>query len=293
MNRIIIITFLIAFTFYNSGCINNNKREKTEMSSKKHLNNETGITGIGGIFFKCENPEDTRNWYKANLDFVTNEYGSLMEFLSEENETCYLQWSPFHASTEYFKPSDKDFMINYRVSNLDGFKEILESKDVIILDSIARYEYGNFLHILDIEGNKLELWEPVDSEFTKSYSGQTTSKTTIGNIWIRANDPKKILTWYKEILGMEVNHSTGLFTYRNIHSPEEVQILGWNPIDTNSNIFNLNQQLLVEYITPDQEIPLNLKKLPEMKSFDDNSGNEKYLISDNNNQQLVLTIKNK
>jgi predicted enzyme related to lactoylglutathione lyase len=139
------------------------------MKSKK-------VTGIGGIFFKSENPEKMREWYRDNLGLVTNEYGSLFEFrMSDEpDQKAYLQWSPFSAGTNYFEPSQKEFMINYRVENLEWLVEELRKAGVTILDSIETYDYGKFIHILDPEDNKIELWEPVDNEFTRSYSGQTT-----------------------------------------------------------------------------------------------------------------------
>ncbi len=134
------------------------------------------VTGIGGIFFKCKNPEEIRNWYKHNLGLVTNEYGSVFEFRKADNpsEEGYLQWSPFENNTDYFNPSEKEFMINYRVENIEILVEELEKNGVIILDKIESFEYGKFVHILDPENNKIELWEPVDKVFTKLCDGKTT-----------------------------------------------------------------------------------------------------------------------
>ncbi|MBN2775422.1 MAG: VOC family protein [Prolixibacteraceae bacterium] len=147
----------------------NEKNNTTIMGNKK-------ATGIGGIFFKSKDPEKMREWYKNNLGLVTNEYGSLFEFrLSDEpDKKGYLQWSPFAENTEYFKPSEKEFMINYRVENLEKLVDELKAAGVTVLDEIETYEYGKFVHILDPENNKIELWEPIDNEFTKSYEGQTT-----------------------------------------------------------------------------------------------------------------------
>lgn len=64
-------------------------------------------------------------------------------------------------------------MINYRVQNLEGLVRKLKANGVTIVDSIAVYDYGKFLHIMDADGNKIELWEPVDSVFTKM-GGPTT-----------------------------------------------------------------------------------------------------------------------
>ncbi|NNC94079.1 MAG: VOC family protein [Chitinophagales bacterium] len=148
---------------------NETEQNKTEMADKK-------VTGIGGIFFKCEDPESMRKWYNENLGLVTNEYGSLFEFrLSDEpEEKGYLQWSPFTKDTKYFEPSEKEFMINYRVQNMEKLVAELKESGVTVLDEIAEYEYGKFVHIMDPEGNKIELWEPVDNTFTRMYEGKTT-----------------------------------------------------------------------------------------------------------------------
>jgi len=133
------------------------------------------VQGIGGIFFKCENPQKVKDWYSANLGLVTDEYGSLFEFRNpNDNQKNYLQWSPFDAGTNYFKPSEKEFMINYRVGDLEKLVEELKKNGVTILDDIETYEYGKFVHIMDLEGNKIELWEAVDDVFTKSHEGKTT-----------------------------------------------------------------------------------------------------------------------
>lgn len=134
------------------------------------------VTGIGGIFFKTEDPAKTKEWYANNLGLKTDEYGSLFEFRKADapDEKAYLQWSPFSEKTKYFEPSQKEFMINYRVENMEELVEELKKNGVTVLDSIETYEYGKFVHILDPENNKIELWEPIDSEFTKSHEGKTT-----------------------------------------------------------------------------------------------------------------------
>jgi predicted enzyme related to lactoylglutathione lyase len=147
-----------------------------EIISTEEQMTKKKVTGIGGIFFKSENPEAIRKWYAENLGLVTNEYGSLFEFRMSDTpeQKGYLQWSPFSKETKYFLPSQKEFMINYRVENLEELVEELRKNGVTIVDSIETYDYGKFIHILDPENNKIELWEPVDNEFTKSYEGQTT-----------------------------------------------------------------------------------------------------------------------
>ncbi|MCB0430929.1 MAG: VOC family protein [Flavobacteriales bacterium] len=141
------------------------------------MENKKGkATGIGGIFFKCENPDEMKKWYGDHLRLNVNEYGSLFEFRSARNpeKKEYLQWSPFKKDTTYFQPSEKEFMLNYRVENIEALVEELRQNGVTICDEIESYSYGKFVHILDPENNKIELWEPVDEVFTETQEGQTT-----------------------------------------------------------------------------------------------------------------------
>ena len=126
-------------------------------------------TGIGGIFFKCRDPKKVRDWYQAHLGLNTNQYGAVFEWRQGADTTKkgFTQWSPFNEKTKYFAPSTKDFMINYRVEDLNALIDQLRKDSVTVLDTIQAVEYGKFVHILDIEGNKIELWEPNDLEFEK------------------------------------------------------------------------------------------------------------------------------
>jgi predicted enzyme related to lactoylglutathione lyase len=137
------------------------------------------VTGIGGIFFKCKDPNKMREWYSTNLGLNTNRYGAVFEWRQGADTTKkgFTQWSPFSEKTKYFEPSTKDFMINYRVENLEGLIDQLRKDSVTIVDKIETVEYGKFVHIMDIEVNKLELWEPIDIEFEK-LGEKMGSKTT-------------------------------------------------------------------------------------------------------------------
>ena len=117
-----------------------------------------------------------KEWYDKNLGLVINEYGSLFEFRKVDNpgEKGYLQWSPFPEKTNYFQPSEKEFMVNYRVENIEDLVNELKDNGITIMGTIESFEYGKFVHIMDPEGNKIELWEPVDNVFTKMYEGKTT-----------------------------------------------------------------------------------------------------------------------
>lgn len=140
------------------------------------MSKEPKVTGIGGIFFKCKDPNSTKAWYQKHLGLVTDQYGSLFEFRNSLNpeEINYLQWSPFKEDTDYFQPSDQPYMINYRVQNMEGLVEKLKEEGVTICDEIATYDYGKFVHIMDEDGQKIELWEPIDEVFTDAMDDNTT-----------------------------------------------------------------------------------------------------------------------
>ena len=133
------------------------------------------VTGIGGIFFKCKDTKKMKEWYKKHLGLNTDEYGTNFEWWQGADSTKkgFTQWSPFAETTKYFEPSTKDFMINYRVENLEALVKELQKEGVIIADTIESYNYGKFVHIIDIEGNKVELWEPNDIEYNKIVGGLT------------------------------------------------------------------------------------------------------------------------
>lgn len=136
------------------------------------------VTGIGGIFFKSKDPKAQRDWYSSNLGLATDDYGSLFEFRKPDNpdDRAYLQWSPFAEDTEYFNPSTREFMINYRVDDIEALVKRLSENGVTICDEIESFEYGKFVHVMDPEGNKIELWEPNDDSFSETHPEGTTTK---------------------------------------------------------------------------------------------------------------------
>jgi predicted enzyme related to lactoylglutathione lyase len=137
---------------------------KTITSNQPNNTKMKKVTGIGGIFFKCKDPKKVTEWYKQHLGLDTNPYGATFEWYEGEDSTkkAQTQWTPFGENTKYFDPSVKDFMINYRVENVEALVEDLRREGVTILDKIESYDFGKFVHILDPEGNKVELWEPKD-----------------------------------------------------------------------------------------------------------------------------------
>jgi predicted enzyme related to lactoylglutathione lyase len=139
------------------------KNDQTEKPVSK-VDNTPKVTGVGGIFFYSNNLEETQKWYEENLGIEMNDWGSSSfdsRDMDNPEQINSLQWKPFKKGDEYFSPSKKEFMINYQVQNIEGLVKKLKENGVTILDSLETYDYGKFIHILDQEGNKIELWEPI------------------------------------------------------------------------------------------------------------------------------------
>ena len=131
------------------------------------------ITGIGGVFFKCENPKAINEWYAKNLGMPLTDYGATFEWRedADPSKKGSTTWSTFPQNTKYFDPSTKPFMINYRVENIVALVAELKKDTVTVIDEIAEYDYGKFVHILDPEGNVIELWEPKEESAEDNVAG--------------------------------------------------------------------------------------------------------------------------
>lgn len=131
------------------------KQKTTQTAMKK-------VTGIGGIFFKCKNPDKMKEWYNTHLGLDAGPYGASFEWRQADDPTKkgLTQWNVNTETAKLYEPSTKDFMINYRVEDLVALVEELKKEGVTIVDKIETYDYGKFVHILDMEGNKIQLWEP-------------------------------------------------------------------------------------------------------------------------------------
>lgn len=168
MKKTFLLVLAFACTFGLGFAVNN-------LISKENTPKRKKVTGIGGLFFKCKDPAKIKEWYQANLGMTMDDYGTSFEWREGEDSTKYgfTQWSVFRETTKYFLPSTKDFMINYRVENLVTLVDELKKAGVTVTDTIQVVEYGKFVHIMDPEGNKIELWEPVDVEYNKAAKGRT------------------------------------------------------------------------------------------------------------------------
>jgi predicted enzyme related to lactoylglutathione lyase len=134
------------------------------------------VTGIGGIFFKAKDPAALKAWYSKNLGMRMVQSGTNFEWHQGTDSTKkgFTLWAPFKETTKYFQPSEKQFMINYRVEQLNQLLVNLKAAGILPTDTVETASYGKFVHLMDPEGTKIELWEPNDVEYAKL--GTITSK---------------------------------------------------------------------------------------------------------------------
>ena len=135
-----------------------------DLEHKKEIQ-KPAITGLGAIMFKANNPANLRKWYADNLGFDVTEYGTTFWWFDKYQSKCSTSWSPIGETSAYFEPSKKPFMLNFRVDKLDDLLVALRQKNCTVVGDPQSFEYGKFAWILDCEGNKIELWEPIDSAF--------------------------------------------------------------------------------------------------------------------------------
>lgn len=125
------------------------------------------VRGIGGIFFKAADPDALAAWYERHLGVHRDENGFAAfgwRELDAPSQVASTTWSAFSDDTDYFDPSESSWMINYRVDDLDETLARLADEGVELAGEPQAFEYGKFGWVLDPEGNKIELWEPPDTD---------------------------------------------------------------------------------------------------------------------------------
>jgi predicted enzyme related to lactoylglutathione lyase len=163
-----IFVMLIAGLAFTAGYAFNEVSSASGSTVKK-------VTGIGGVFFRSKYPQKMKDWYSKHLGLNTDTYGTNFEWRQGGDTTKkgFTLWAPFKETTKYFGAPAQQYMINYRVENLSALLNELREAGVTIVDSVEHTEYGKFVHILDCEQNRIELWEPDDVAYDKLVIGRT------------------------------------------------------------------------------------------------------------------------
>ncbi len=167
------------------------------------------VTGIGGFFFKCQDTEALKSWYGKHLGEMPfgMQYPAFHwrepEDLERIGQTI---WAPFKSDSDYFKPSTKPYMINFRVDDLNGLVASLREAGCLVDEKTEEFEYGKFGWVMDPEGNRLELWEPpsdLDANNNFTSSEPFPHVVGLGGVFLKARDPETLQAWYAEKLGIE------------------------------------------------------------------------------------------
>lgn len=129
------------------------------------------ITGLGGVFFHSPDPQALAAWYKDVLGLDVQDWGGAIikgenkgeakgENKGEGAGPAYQVWSPFATTSDHFKPSTREFMLNFSVDDLDAFAAALEAKGVSVQGRQEMEGMGKFAFLVDPDGTKIELWQP-------------------------------------------------------------------------------------------------------------------------------------
>ncbi len=125
------------------------------------------VTGIGGIFFKARDHVALSAWYRDHLGVPVEDWGGAAFHWrdeADERRRGATLWNPFKADTSYFAPSEREFMINFRVADVRALVEQLKAEGCTVVGDVEASDFGTFAWVMDPEGNKVELWQPPDSE---------------------------------------------------------------------------------------------------------------------------------
>lgn len=197
------------------------------------------VTGIGGVFFKTPDVQRLKEWYRNHLGFQVTQWGATFvwgDMDSSKKTLSRTEWSPFKADSDYYAPSTLPYMINYRVHDLKKLFEVLSRESVQIVGDMQEFEYGKFGWIMDPEGRKLELWEPVDDKFGDDPQLWTSRVTGLGGVFFKSKDPAAMKAWYSEHLGIEQE----TFLWKDLAFPasKEFGRTVWCPFEASTDYFN-------------------------------------------------------
>lgn len=227
------------------------------------------VTGLGGVFFKAKNPQAMRDWYSKYLGVpYMSSYGGTFVWRQKENPDTYghTAWSVMDDKTEYYNPSKSDFMINYRVEDLDALLKTLEEEGIPSVGESESYDYGKFGWIMDPDGNKIELWEPIESAYHEMLGVNEVPRGVvgIGGVFFKSPDPHKSRQWYAEHLGIPVSEHGGFFEWRVDNPERTLTRTAWGPMPSDTDYFDPSEsQLMINYQVED--LDSFLKSLTEAK----------------------------
>jgi catechol 2,3-dioxygenase-like lactoylglutathione lyase family enzyme len=144
--------------------VQSNEREKSKPPVKAEQRGR--IIGIGGVFFKSENRDQMREWYSKHLGLADKGSGAMLPWREHDDpqKEHVTVWTVFPATTNYFGSGHQQLMINYIVDDMDALLDRLKEEGVKIDPKRMDESYGRFAWIYDLDGNKIELWQPAPAK---------------------------------------------------------------------------------------------------------------------------------
>ncbi len=121
------------------------------------------VLGVGGVFFKSEEPEKLYQWYEEHLGIKKTDDPGVSFRTSDLPDNGFVVWSAFRSDTKYFDPASKQYMFNLIVDDLDGALQQVQAGGAELIGEVEAYDFGRFGWFMDPDGNKVELWEPKPS----------------------------------------------------------------------------------------------------------------------------------
>jgi predicted enzyme related to lactoylglutathione lyase len=121
------------------------------------------VVGVGGVFFKSEDPDKLYQWYAEHLGINKTDDPGVSFMTGDLPADGFVVWSAFQADTKYFDPAKKQYMFNLIVDDLDGALQQVQAGGAELVGDVEAYDFGRFGWFMDPDGNKVELWEPKSS----------------------------------------------------------------------------------------------------------------------------------
>ena len=174
------------------------------------------VTGIGGIFFAAKDPQKLKEWYERHLGIATL---FLSNDVAHPSRSGYTVWNVFPKSSKMFESSKKEFVMNYRVEDLESLLSVLEKERIRIIGNVETDVNGKFASILDLEDNKVVLWEPGNHIPEGPYQ-KPDRVTGMGGIFFKTIDKVKLKEWYRTHLGFDVTEWGCTFRWIDPNDPD-------------------------------------------------------------------------
>jgi predicted enzyme related to lactoylglutathione lyase len=284
---------LLVISAYSKGRqeVQSPQPEKSKPPVKMEQSGRGRILGIGGVFFKSANREQMREWYSKHLGLADKGQGAMLPWREHDDpqKEHVTVWTVFPTSTKYFDPSPAPFMVNYIVDDMDALLDRLKQEGVKIDAKRMNESYGRFAWIYDLDGNKIELWQPLPAEGQKQSPQPEKSKPPvkmeqrergrilgIGGVFFKSANREQMREWYSKHLGLADKGQGAMLPWREHDDPQKEHVTVWTVFSASTHYFDPSPApFMVNYIVDDMDALLDRLKQEGVK-IDAKRMNESY-----------------